>query len=498
MSHPAGIIERMFDTLFRNVSDVALISAVEKWAAAESTAAAQRLAAVAELVRRRCGDEENSHWSCDAWDCAAAEVSAALGVSHGRASGQMHLAQSLRLRLPRVAELFLAGRLSARVVAVIAWRTDLVTDADAMALIDAALTDRAAQWDALSQYKMEQAIDAWIDKYDPGALRRTRASARSRDVTIGAQNHESGTAALWGRLYASDATLLERRLDAMAHAVCEDDPRTIGQRRADALGALGAGSQILTCQCGGPECLSGGADARATSVVVHVLADAEAIGSQPDTGMSGFGGGDVPGAPAQPGSAVIVGGGALPTPLLAELIAAGAKVRHLRVPSDAAESRYRPSAPLDEFVRLRDLTCRFPNCDAPAEYCDIDHAVPWPQGPTHPSNLRALCRKHHLLKTFWAGEDGWRDRQYPDGTIVWTAPSGKTYITETGSRLLFPAWDISTDALPVNVHVPLRDNRGVMMPSRRRTRAADRAYRITCERALNDAHVAERNKPPPF
>jgi phage tail protein X len=488
----------MFDAMFREASDAALIGAIEEWAAAESAAAARRLAAVAELVSRRCSDEDTADWSCDAWDSAAAEVSAALGVSHGRAAGQMHLAESLRLRLPRIAQLFLAGRVSARVVAAIAWRTNLVTDPDALSLIEGAVAEHATRWDALSQYKLEQAIDAWIDKYDPGALRRTRVSARSRDVTIGAQNHEAGTAALWGRLYASDATLLDRRLDAMAHAVCEDDPRTIGQRRADALGALGAGSQILTCQCGGPECPADGEDARATSVVVHVLADAEAIGAQPDIDVSGPGSSDVSGAPAQPGSAVIVGGGALPTPLLAALIATGAIVRHLRKPSETGESHYRPSVALDEFVRLRDLTCRFPNCDAPAEYCDIDHAVPWPQGPTHPSNLRTLCRKHHLLKTFWAGEDKWRDRQYPDGTIVWTAPSGKTYITKPGSRLLFPAWDISTRAAPMNEHVSLRDNRATMMPKRRRTRVADRAYRITCERALNDARVAERNKPPPF
>jgi hypothetical protein len=37
-----------------------------------------------------------------------------------------------------------------------------------------------------------------------------------------------------------------------------------------------------------------------------------------------------------------------------------------------------------------------------------------------------------------------------------------------------------------------------MMPTRRRTRAAARANRIHRERALNDTHVAERNRPPPF
>jgi len=37
-----------------------------------------------------------------------------------------------------------------------------------------------------------------------------------------------------------------------------------------------------------------------------------------------------------------------------------------------------------------------------------------------------------------------------------------------------------------------------MMPLRRRTREQDRARRIAAERALNDAHIAERNQPPPF
>jgi hypothetical protein len=152
---------------------------------------------------------------------------------------------------------------------------------------------------------------------------------------------------------------------------------------------------------------------------------------------------------------------------------------------------------LDEFVRMRDLTCRFPHCDRPAEHCDLDHAVPWPFGPTHPSNLRALCRKHHLLKTFWGGSGGWRDQQSADGTIVWTSPTGKIYTTRPGSRLLFPRWNTRTGTVD-GIGAPSCGDRVLMMPTRRRTRAADRAYRIRCERALNDAHVAERTRPPPF
>ena len=42
------------------------------------------------------------------------------------------------------------------------------------------------------------------------------------------------------------------------------------------------------------------------------------------------------------------------------------------------------------------------------------------------------------------------------------------------------------------------DGQATMMPKRRRTRAQHLARRIQAERKLNDDHVAERNKPPPF
>ncbi|MED5816624.1 HNH endonuclease signature motif containing protein, partial [Mycolicibacterium sp. 050232] len=79
-----------------------------------------------------------------------------------------------------------------------------------------------------------------------------------------------------------------------------------------------------------------------------------------------------------------------------------------------AELGYRPSVALSEFIRWRDLTCRFPGCDAPVDRCDIDHTVPYPLGPTHPSNNKLYCRAHHLIKTFCPG---WSDRQLPDGTV---------------------------------------------------------------------------------
>jgi Domain of unknown function (DUF222) len=491
-------IESMFDDLpgadaLLRADDATVVAAIAGWTRAEAAASSRRLAAIAELVRRRAmGPVDHAMWSCDNWDAMAAEISAAQGISHRAASGQMYLAVSLRDRLPRVAALFADGAISARLAAAIVWHTDLIKDQETLRLVDAALANDATRFGRLSVNKTAQAIDTVVDRYDPGALRRISAAARSREVVVDLANAESGTAALWGRLYATDAAALDRRLLQMAHDVCEDDPRTLAQRRADALGALAAGAERLSCGCENRECPARlESDERATGVVIHVVAESSALESEPDAQMSATSGTNLP-------SALITSGGTVPAPRLAELIRNGAQLRPVRHPGNdsTAEPRYRPSAALDAFVRCRDLTCRFPHCDRPAEVCDIDHTIPYPFGLTHPSNLKCLCRKHHLLKTFWIA---WRDEQRPDGTVIWTAPSGHTYTTRPGSRLLFPTLCTSTGELPRASrpdHPP--DARGIMMPKRRRTREQDRIHRINAERSLNAARVAERNQPPPF
>lgn len=201
--------------------------------------------------------------------------------------------------------------------------------------------------------------------------------------------------------------------------------------------------------------------------------------------------------------AVLFGGGVLPAYALAEIIN-NATIRPLKHPGDTApEDRYIPSRALADYVRCRDLTCRFPGCDKPADRCDLDHTVPYPAGPTHASNLKCLCRFHHLLKTFWTGPRGWTDRQHPDGTIVWTSPSGRQYTTVPGSHrrlsiteLAAPTGALDLPATPIPTADP--DLRGVKMPKRRRTRAQNTARTIAAERQLNDDLVAEHNKPPPF
>jgi hypothetical protein len=265
---------------------------------------------------------------------------------------------------------------------------------------------------------------------------------------------------------------LDHKLDALAETVCAADRRTKPQRRADALAALVAGLTAMRCTCGSPDCPA--AQRRpATDVVIHVLAEQATISA------------DSP----SPGYLQTFG------PLDANTVrdmAPTAKLKALVMPSTDPERGYRPSAALAEFVRLRDLTCRFPGCDRPGEVCDIDHTVPFPLGPTHPSNLKLLCRYHHLVKTFYPGPGGWADKQLPDGTVQWTAPTGHTYTTKPGGSIFFPVLARSTGELKVaQVVEPPRFTKGLMMPRRKRTRAEDRHYRIASERQINEVRLAE-------
>jgi hypothetical protein len=114
------------------------------------------------------------------------------------------------------------------------------------------------------------------------------------------------------------------------------------------------------------------------------------------------------------------------------------------------------------------------------------------------------------LKTFYSGSTGWRDNQEPDGTVIWTSPTGHTYATKPSGTLFFPALATPTGALILPTSTPSSTaNRGLMMPVRRQTRAADRAARNNWERGINEARIAAEaaraaariaacNDPPPF
>lgn len=411
--------------MFEDVADAALVSAIGDSARAENKACARRLAAIAELYRRRQipgeGGQNRERWRIDPWEAVAAEVAAAEGITTAAAAAQLHNAICLHERLPKVAALFATGAISYRIVHLIVNRTLLALEPDILAAIDAELADALTRWGPLSLNKTEHAIDALVERQDPDARRRVESVVRSRYVDI---EHRDGIAALYGEVQSPDATLLDRRLTALAHTVCTNDPRTMDQRRADAVGALAAGHTALICACGQPDCTAPESPTT-TSVVVHVVAEATALDGATGADLHGERPGDggpeivrdperfaelireatgarptarsrtAPLRPA-PNPGLVLGGPLIPAEILADLAARGAaEVRPLIHPGESPpEPRYRPSAALADFVRCRDLTCRFVGCDRPAQFCDVDHTVPYDAGGlTHASNLKCLCRK---------------------------------------------------------------------------------------------------------
>lgn len=443
----------------------ALVDRITAASRAESRAAGERLAAIGELDTLRAREHAaEEKWSIDTYEAVSAEVAAALRIGQRLAASYLEYARDMRDRLPKVGALLLAGDISYGTFRTISYRTTLVDDPDVLATVDAAVAARAARWPSLSRSRLAGHIDRIIARVDRDAVRTRRELLAGREVTT--LDLEGGLTEVRGRLITADARAVDARLDALAATVCEEDPRNHQQRRADALGALAAGADRLTCLCQRSECPAANKPG-ARPVVIHVIADQQALAGAQDSSAS-----------------LLDADGLIPAELLVEL-AASARLRPLAHPLDAPpEQGYTPSRALADFIRCRDLTCRFPDCDEPALCCDIDHTVPFAAGGrTHASNCKLLCRKHHLIKTFLH----WRDKQLPDGTVIWTAPTGHTYVTLPGSTLLFPSLCAPTGDLAPPDPESGREctNRTAMMPTRRRTRAAGHARYVAAERRRN-------------
>ena len=342
----------MFDSLVTAAASASGGVAVGAWARVENAACARRLSAIADVLERRWAQEgsaERDQWCLDNWNAVAAEVAAAHEVSLGVASHQLMIAMALRGRLPRVDEVFQTGRIGLRLVSTIVYRTALITEAGARAKVDIELAAAAAGWGSWSEARVEQAIDYWVDRYDPFAVRRMERRARGRRVDW-TWSDGCGSSTIEAVLFDHDAAALDQRLDAMARAVCDGDPRTLDQRRADALGAIGHGVDRLACLCGADDCPAAGIEP--TAVVIHVIAEQTSLsddtpvtldGENPDKPttparemkLAEAAATPEPTGPAHTTAAVMIGGPVIPAPLLAAKIAAGATIRMLIHPGDA-------------------------------------------------------------------------------------------------------------------------------------------------------------------
>lgn len=423
-----------------------LVTTVRGLEFVESQMHALRLKAVAalhaEMRRVAVGPEEAS----EASSITAAEVAAALNVS--QRTGRALVEEALALTDPGLAPVLEAmeeGRLDRRRArAVMEHACVLQSGKDAefcAAAVELACpegSDGAPTLGAFSR-RLRRLAEKYHD--EPLAARKEQATS-FRKVEV--EPAKDGMCWITAHLPVEVGAAIDTRLEALARSLQgNEESRGISQLRADVFRDL-----LLegTPSSAGPDVAGG------VRMEVLVTVPATTLSGQTET----------------PGE--LLGYGAVDAPAARLLAAEAATWMSMYVdpesgaPLALGRRRYAPSLAIRRFLGARDRTCRFPGCDRPASATEADHTEEWQNGgSTDVANLALLCREHHRLKSLgvWKlrqveqvkperrlGAEGGvgpddnraafpevpaqvaRDARAPSsGTLEWTSPTGRRYVT---------------------------------------------------------------------
>ncbi len=338
------------------------------------------------------------------------EIATRLGTTRRAAEHAVELATGLRAH-PPLADAMASGTVSARKAQVLLQETDHLRGRVAAAVLDRVLV--GAEERTVPQLRRDvRAAELALDA--ESADLRHRAARAERGVRM--VPAPDAMAWIHALLPAADATTVMTAIGALADRCEAGDGRTADQRRADALSALAR--RVLDS---GHD-LDGSPLPRRQRRRPHLEVTVSA-----GTFSTAHGTGEI---------AHLGGYGLVPFCAVADVVG-DADVRVLQVDAEGlpvggadATDGYRPSAELVREVVARDRTCRFHGCSVAAERCDIDHIAPFdPDRPAHlqtvASNLQALCRHHHRLKT----HGGWYASRDPvSGATLWRSPTGRIHI----------------------------------------------------------------------
>jgi hypothetical protein len=359
-----------------------------------------------------------------------AELGTVLGISTVAAKKLIGHALELRHRLPRLWAQVQSGR-------VPAWRARLVAETtihsspaltrDAARFVDAQVAAVAGR---IGTAQLDRLVAETIKRFDLAAADPASdpeygyLHVDPRHVTIHDQDvHFAGTVRIEAELGLADALDLDR---ALAHGAATQkalgSTDSVDARRAAALGDLARTQTALDlfAQGGGAEATDGLPAARA--VVLHAHFDASVRDGQTVFGPTGR---------LEERQRL----------LLLDQLQSWCRDSRTQITikpvtdlnTDLSTPAYEVPDRIRESVVLRDRTCVFPWCGRNARACDVDHVVEFDHeanaegreqtGPTTTSNLAALCRSHHRLKTHYA----WRYEMTAPGVFEWTSPHGHRY-----------------------------------------------------------------------
>ncbi|QRY84556.1 DUF222 domain-containing protein [Tsukamurella tyrosinosolvens] len=236
----------------------------------ENVAFCRTMSAVYALFRDRYGERESAFLSSDpiggadfyavrrelslAYEAVKAEVSVTLRIGPAATETVIEQAVGFVERLPRVFALVGRNVLSPRGGTEALSRARALTGGQAIEFDELLAELLAADPLALiSVPALREAADRLVHEIDPvAAERRRRMAEEDRRVTF--RPAEDGMAAAYALLTAHEGLELGVRVDEIAGTVCESDPRTVPQRRADGLMMLVRGFSTLGCWCAVPGC----------------------------------------------------------------------------------------------------------------------------------------------------------------------------------------------------------------------------------------------------
>ncbi|MFI9509659.1 DUF222 domain-containing protein [Nocardia sp. NPDC052566] len=422
---------------FQAMSDEGLIDALRTAHGAAAVAQAAEVFAARELYRRHRADSaEPGPGGVRAGEFAATEAAVALHADEATAGALIDIGMALEDSLPRTRAAFAAGRIDLAKVRVIIDNTRSVAR-DVLDDVEPRLVEAAGRTNPV---RLRQAARRWVARLDPGGAQRRRERRQDdRDVRIRAV--QDSMAVFDGLLPAPGAQTVAMRLREMSLQVCAKDPRTMPQRRADALVALADGSGHLRCRCGrGARC------PKSDMPIEAPRRPLIQIGIPADTLLG-----------MQEAPAFLAGYGPIDA-ALARILAEHARFQVIPERSDADEvaesdaaAHWQPSPRLDREVRAVDGMCRFPGCVMPAAESALDRTELLPaHRNTARTNLAVLCSRHHRLKTLADNaKHPWRVWRADTDRLQWTAPTGDVYTTvREGARYLFPHTDIEAPTPP--------------------------------------------------
>jgi uncharacterized protein DUF222 len=204
------------DGRFAGVSDAELLGVVCAWDRVEAHAAAQKLAAIAEVYRRRpepgCASAGPGRMPVACDEFAATELAAALGESRGRAEELLGCAWELAARLPGTAAALRDGAISWSKAGIILRATQFLDEAEAAAA-EGKVLGRAGR---LTPGGLRAAIARAVMEVAPEKA-RTRREQAARDARVERWAEDSGNAALMGRELPPDEVLAaDQRITAWA------------------------------------------------------------------------------------------------------------------------------------------------------------------------------------------------------------------------------------------------------------------------------------------